>query len=56
MYLDVELIKQILVEEGLDGTERTKKGFSCTMTATIETEEINKKNRDISSYYNSYKF
>jgi hypothetical protein len=41
----VEVIKRMLVEGVSDGTERTKKGLSCTMTATTETDEINKKNR-----------
>jgi len=33
----------MLVEEVLDGTERTKKGLSWTMAATTDTDEINKK-------------
>ncbi|HEX6254032.1 MAG TPA: hypothetical protein VFZ55_07420 [Nitrososphaera sp.] len=34
----------------LDGRKRTKKELSCAITATTKTDEINKKNRDISSY------
>ena len=50
VYGYAEAIKLMLVEEGLVGTGRTKKGSPCAMSATIKTEEINKKNRDISSY------
>jgi hypothetical protein len=56
MYVYVEVIKRMPVEEVLDGIERTNKELSCAMTAITQTDKINKKNRDISSYYNSYKF
>jgi hypothetical protein len=45
MYVSVKVIKRMLVEEILDGTERTKKGLSCAMSVTTETDQINKKNR-----------
>jgi hypothetical protein len=45
MYVYVKVIKRMLVEEILDGTEQTKKRLSCATSATTETDEINKKNR-----------
>jgi hypothetical protein len=45
MYVSVKVIKRMLIEEILDGTEQTKKRLSCAMTATTETDEINEKNR-----------
>jgi hypothetical protein len=35
----VEVIKRMLAEEVLDGTERIKKELSCAMTATTETDK-----------------
>jgi hypothetical protein len=40
----------MLLEEVMDGTERTEKRISSAMTATTDTEKINKKNTDVSSY------
>jgi hypothetical protein len=39
LYKYAEVIEPMLVEEVLDGTERTKKRLSCAMTATTETDE-----------------
>jgi len=38
MHVSVKVIKRMLVEEISDGIERTKKGLSCAMSATTETD------------------
>jgi hypothetical protein len=45
--VSVEVIKQMLVEEVLDGRERTRRSIHVQWTVTIETHpKINKKNRN----------
>jgi hypothetical protein len=43
MYVYVEVIKRMLVEEVLDGIERTKKELSCAMTATTRDRQNKQK-------------
>jgi hypothetical protein len=51
-YLYVQVTtRQMLIEEVLDGIERSKKELSYGMTPTTERDtQKNKKNREISSY------
>lgn len=46
-YLYIEVTRrQMLIEEVLDGIERSKKELSYGMTPTTERHTKNKKNRD----------